>query len=223
MTSHDPRLPIGRSPRAAARSYNRAAGIYDLLLWPLELCVHRRLRRRLFAHVAEGSTMLEIGVGTGLNFPFYPPGIRATANDISQPMLNRARRRAERFGVDVSLFHADAHSLPFADDSFDHVIATLVFCDIPDPVTGLRELARVCRDDGLVLLLEHVRPTGRLTGWLADLVGPALFRGVGIHINRETLTNASDAGLELLTVERALGVYRLIQARPIRTSSKGHP
>ncbi len=167
--------------------------------------------------------MLEVGVGTGLNFPFYPPDIRATAIDISQPMLNRAQRRAERFGLDLSLLQADARSLPFADDSFDHVIATLVFCDVPDPVKGLRELARVCRNDGLVLLLEHVRPTGRLTGWLADLLDPVLFRGVGIHINRETLTNANDAGLELLTVERALGVYRLIQARPICTSSKGHP
>ncbi len=194
--------------------YNRVARQYDATVWPLERLVHRRLRRRLFQHIPVGADFLEAGVGTGLNFPFYPAAAKGTASDLSPRMLDLARNRAERLGLDVTLRRADVRSLPFADDSFDYVVATLLFCDVPEPLKGLSELRRVCRRDGRVLLLEHVRPRNKLLGKLVDLIDPVLFSVFGIHLNRRTVETVRAAGLETCSVHSFFGIYRIIVSRP---------
>ena len=194
-----------------ARIYGRVAPIYDLYSGPMEWMGTARRRRRVLA----GATgeVLEAGVGTGLNLEYYPAGVDVTGIDISPRMLSRARRRAEAAAVDVTLDVADVEDLPYGDARFDTATATCVYCSVADPVRGLRELARVTKPEGRVLLLEHVRPRNRLLGALADLVSPLTRRLFGPEVNRRTERNVEAAGREIVTVGRD-GVWREIEARP---------
>ncbi len=194
-----------------ASIYDRVAPIYDLYSGPMELMGGTRRRRRMLARAA--GEVLEAGVGTGLNLGHYPGGVHVTGIDISPRMLARARRRAEAADIDVTLDVADVEDLPYDDDRFDTATASCVFCSVSDPVQGLRELARVTKPDGRVLLLEHVRPRNRLLGALADLLSPLTRRLFGPEINRHTERNVEAAGLEIVSVRRE-GVWREIEARP---------
>lgn len=193
-----------------ARIYDRVAPIYDLYSGPMELMGGIRRRRRMLARAA--GEVLEAGVGTGLNLGHYPGGVHVTGIDIAPRMLARARRRAEAADIDVTLDVADVEDLPYDDDRFDTATASCVFCSVADPVQGLRELARVTKPDGRVLLLEHVRPRNRLLGALADLLSPLTRWLFGPEVNRHTERNVEAAGLEIVSVRRE-GVWREIEAR----------
>lgn len=193
------------------RRYDRLAAVYDLYNGPLEWLSFRRRRRRLLSG-AEG-LVLDAGIGTGLSLRHYPPGVEVIGVDVSPRMLRRARRRAVRLSRPVRLGRADVQRLPFLDQRFDTVVATFLFCSVPNPVGGLSELRRVVKPDGRVLLLEHVRPRNRFLGWLSDLVSPITRRLLGFNLNRRTEDNILAAGLELVTVRRR-GIWREIVARP---------
>jgi ubiquinone/menaquinone biosynthesis C-methylase UbiE len=199
--------------RPAAVVYDRVAAVYDLYTAPMEALGGRRARQRLFGR-ARGR-VLELGIGTGLSLPFYPPGAGLTGIDISPRMLARARRRAERMGLKADLEVADIEQLPFPDASFDTVTAACVFCSVGDPVRGLREAARVMRPGGQVLLYEHVRPRNPVLGKLTDLVSPLTRRLFGPELNRPTERNVETAGLRITEVRRR-GIWREITATPKR-------
>lgn len=206
-THHDP----SRDQAAVTASYDRMARFYDLYDKPMDLLGVRRRRKRLLGH-AKGKT-LEVGVGTGRNLDFYPDGVELAGIDVSANMLARARRVAERLDRPIALELADVQNLPYRDGSFDTVTATCVFCSVADPVAGLREVARVVRPDGQVLLLEHVRPRNPLLGWLADRIAPMIARLMGPEINRRTEDNVAAAGLHIVEIRR-WGIWREIHARP---------
>lgn len=202
--------------RATARTrarYQRIAPFYDVM----ELLAERRYRpwrRRLWTEV-NGPRVLEVGVGTGKNIPFYPDAARITAVDLTPGMLERARKRAAKLEVDMELRLGDAQELDLPDAGFDTAVATFVFCSVPDPVRGLRELGRVVRPGGRILLLEHVRSGKPILGKLMDLLNPLVVRLVGANINRRTVENVRRAGLVVERVED-LGVgdiFKLITAR----------
>lgn len=203
------------SQDAVTARYDRIARFYDAFDKPMDLLGVRRRRRRLLSR-ARGDT-LEVGVGTGRNLGLYPSGIELTGIDVSPNMLARARKVAERSHVVAALDLADVQALPFDDDSFDTVTATCVFCSVADPVAGLKEVARVARPGGQVLLLEHVRPRNPILGWLADFVAPVVRRVMGPEINRRTEDNVTAAGLEIDEVTR-WGVWREIVAHPASLS-----
>ena len=206
-----------RESLTTQRRYNRQAAVYDLTEAPMELLALRGLRRRLWSEV-DGPLVLEIGVGTGKNLPHHPQGVRTVAADISPRMLHRAASRARRVGRDVDLILADAQHLPFRDNTFDAAAATCVFCSVPDPVAGLREVGRVVRDDGRVHLLEHVRAANPVIGRLMDLANPIAVRLSGANINRETVSNVTTAGIALDDVEsRGFGIVKLIRGSTQRT------
>lgn len=200
------------------RRYDRMARFYDVYDAPMEWLGNRRRRRRLISQV-EGD-VLEVGVGTGKNLPFYPPGQQLTGIDVSERMLNRARDRADRLGISVSLGVADVTRLPFDNDRFDTTVATSVFCSVGDPIAGLAELGRVTKPEGSILLLEHVRPRNPLLGWLADLATALTRRLFGFRANRRTEENVAAAGLRIVRV-RPEGVWREIVASPDPVS-QGH-
>ena len=198
--------------RTRAR-YDRIAGIYD----PMEIVVERlgfsRWRPTLWERV-QGPRVLEIGVGTGKNFPYYPSEMDVTAIDISPKMLERARDKAQRDNVPVTLEFGDAQDLQFPNDCFDTVVATFVFCSVPDPVQGLREAARVLKPGGQLLLMEHVLSQKRIIKGIMHLANPVVVRLSGANINRETVLNVQRAGMAITAVEELwTDIVKLIEAR----------
>jgi ubiquinone/menaquinone biosynthesis C-methylase UbiE len=194
--------------------YNRIAPVYDLMESIIERFAFRRWRERLWSQV-DGNRVLEVGVGTGKNISHYPRGVQVTAVDLSDKMLERARRRVQELDIKVDLCLMDAQRLGFPDAAFDAAVATFVFCSVPDPVLGLQELGRAVRPGGQILLLEHVRVNKPVIGKLMDLLDPFVVRLMGPHINRRTVENVKKAGLEIEQVEELApgGLVKLIVAR----------
>lgn len=193
--------------------YDRIAAMYDAMEWLVETSAFQRWRRDLWSRVLPGK-VLEVGVGTGKNMAYYPAGARVTAIDLSSRMLARARRRAQSLGLDVDLRVMDVQRLQFPDATFDAAVSTFVFCSVPDPVRGLRELGRVVRPGGDVWLLEHVRIDRPIIGALMDALNPLVVRIMGANINRRTVENVRLAGLQVVQVENVRGeLVKLIRAR----------
>jgi ubiquinone/menaquinone biosynthesis C-methylase UbiE len=194
--------------------YNRVAPVYDVLEGLVERAVMRAWRRRLWERVPQ-ARILEIGIGTGKNMPYYPPGTSVTAIDLSERMLDRARQRAAGLGREVDLCQMDAEHLGFPDETFDVAVATFVFCSVPLPVEGLRELGRVVRRNGDIWLIEHVRIDRPVIGRVMDALNPLVVRMMGANINRRTVENTRLAGLNLLEAADLKGqLVKLIHAKP---------
>ena len=192
--------------------YDRLAAYYDAVMRPLERAGLARLRAAAASNLPPRSRILEVGAGTGANFRFYPEGSSGAASELSREMLLRARDVRER-PAGIHLIQCRAERLPFADDSFDAALATLVFCSVADPAQGLAELRRVVRSGGTVALLEHVRPAGPL-GRLFDALNTLTVALFDDHFNRRTAEEAERAGLRIVRVERRLfGIVQLIVCR----------
>jgi ubiquinone/menaquinone biosynthesis C-methylase UbiE len=146
-----------------------------------------------------------------LNFAHYPQGACGVASELSGEMLKIAATKTNR-PAEVYLLQANAHALPFADNSFDAAFCTLVFCSVPEPVRGLREIRRVLRPGGKLTMLEHVRPTGIL-GPVFDAVSQITARLFDDHFNRQTAANVTAAGFQFLNVEQhTRGIFNIINA-----------
>lgn len=193
--------------------YDRLAPIYDLHEVPVEWFVFRRWRKRLWSKV-EGEKVLEIGVGTGKNFPYHPERTGMTGIDFAERMLRRARRRAERKAHPIDLRLMDAQEMEFPGETFDSVATSFVFCSVPNAVRGLREAHRVLGPGGKAVFLEHVRSKNRLMGRLMDLVNPIAVRLSGANINRDTVSNIEAAGFSVESVTPLFwDIVLLIEAR----------
>jgi ubiquinone/menaquinone biosynthesis C-methylase UbiE len=202
-----------RVTEAARRRYNRIAPIYDLMESIVERSRYSRWRQVLWSKV-EGKDILEVGVGTGKNFPYYPENADITAIDFSEKMLSRAKEKAQKQELKVHLFQMDVQNLEFEDNTFDTVVSSFVFCSVPDPVRGLMEVERVCRPGGKVVLLEHVLSANRILAWVMNLANPLVVHIIGANINRRTVENVANSGLKVEKVtDLAAGIFKLIEAR----------
>ncbi|MGD2144450.1 MAG: methyltransferase domain-containing protein [Anaerolineae bacterium] len=207
---------MDRQATAKTRArYDRIAPVYDLLEAAVERLAFHRWRRWLWPQVG-GERVLEVGVGTGKNLPYYPEGTRVTAVDLSEKMLERARHRVQDLSAETDLALMDAQHLALADGTFDAAVSTFVFCSVPDPVVGLGELGRVVVPGGPITLLEHVRVNEPLIGMVMDLLDPVVVQLMGPHINRQTVENVRKAGLEVEQVKELTpgGLVKLIVAQP---------
>jgi ubiquinone/menaquinone biosynthesis C-methylase UbiE len=194
--------------------YDRLAAYYDRAMRPLERRGLGRLRATLLAGLPAGGRLLELGAGTGANFPLYPKGAAVAAVELSGEMLARARSKPER-PEGARLVRARAEQLPFADETFDAAFATLVFCSVSSPSEAFAELRRVVRRGGAVALLEHVRPPG-LLGPVFDALSLLTVPLFDDHFNRRTIREAERAGLRVERVEsHLLGVVQLIFCRAV--------
>lgn len=199
------------------RAYDRLAPWYDLLEGvPDRLFGVRRHRRRLLSR-ARGK-VLEVAVGTGRNLRHYPGDCRVVGLDVSRGMLEQAgERTGDRPGGAAVLLRGDAESLPFGEGEFDTVVDSMALCTFPRPVRALREMCRVCRPDGRILLLEHGRSSREALGRFQDRHEGWLAERVGCHWNREPRRLAERAGLRLRRARRGLlGILHALEARPPR-------
>lgn len=196
---------------ASTSTYDRVAPHYDSGIAPFERWFLTSLRSSLLKLLPEDASILEVGAGTGLNFRFYPPGVRGAAIEPSREMLKVANVKSRP--TSVSLIQSCAEALPFQNRSFDAAFATLVFCSVVSPDQAFAELRRVVKPGGIVLLLEHVRPPG-LLGPLFDLFNLFTRPLFGDNLNRRTAKLAAANGLEVIRVEsRLLGILNLINCR----------
>jgi len=194
--------------------YQRIAKFYDFMETLPERKYHL-WRKKLWSFV-QGPRVLEVGVGTGRNIPFYPRQIAVSGIDITPAMLNQAAQRAAVLGVTPDLRLGDVQKLTFSDASFDNVVATFVFCSVPDAILGLREVKRVLKPDGKLFLLEHVRSSQPVIGRAMDILNPLTVRIMGANINRKTIENVQLAGLVIEHIENLdnTDIFKLIIARP---------
>ncbi len=194
--------------------YRRIARFYDLLDLPLERKRHRPLRPLMFQGLS--GHILDAGVGTGRNFPFYPPGATVVGLDISPAMLAEAERRLNEATAPVELLGMDVTRLDFPDASFDAAVATFLFCvlDKELQVPGLRELGRVVKPGGPIRLLEYVRPSGPWRRFITRLWQPWIAWAYGASFDRNTEAYIRPAGLELVEARFVVDdLVKLIEAR----------
>lgn len=194
--------------------YDRRAPMYDRSVGRGERLLVGDLRQAFGAALA-GRT-LEIAVGSGLNLPYYTDAVAtAVGVDFSSGMLQEARNRAERLGRSIDLLQMDAHQLAFPDNSFDTVAISLALCTVSAPEQVLREMARVCRPDGAIVLLEHVLSPVWPVALLERIASPLQERMLGCHLDRRTLDLARDLGFSFASERRRFaGVFRLAVGRP---------
>jgi SAM-dependent methyltransferase len=177
------------------------AAVYDPLSKRWEEKHGAEIKRGLLAKTR--GRVLEVGIGTGLSFPHYPPVDELVGVEPSEPMLRRARRRAEELGRQVELVSASAEHLPFEAASFDTVVMLAVLCTVDEPEQAVREIRRVLRPDGRFLFLEHVRsPDPKRARWQDRLERPWGVIAGGCHPNRPTLATIEGAGFELVDLEQ---------------------
>jgi ubiquinone/menaquinone biosynthesis C-methylase UbiE len=206
-------MPVKFTSQELACKYDRFARWYDWVEGVPDLLGVSKLRQRLLRRAS--GRVLEVAVGTGKNLRYYPPGCRIIAVDLSREMLDVARKRATNLSLDVRFLLADAEALPFPDRSFDTVVSSLSTCTFPQAVIALQEMARVCRTEGRVLLLEHGRSNREWLGRWQDRREDSFAKQLGCHWNREPLEFVRKAGLKVNNSRRVFfGVFHTIDAEP---------
>lgn len=178
------------------KRYNRVAPLFH----KMDNKMMKDWRKSLLTGLS--GNVLEVGIGTGANLPYYPSSVSLTGIDFSPNMLHYAKQRAAELGMKVNLMEMDAQHMDFADYTFDYVVATCVFCSVPDPVQGMKEMARVVKPEGEIRLLEHMRSDNPIVGKIMDLFNPVTVRLSGANINRRTIENVEKAGLLIEQNER---------------------
>ncbi len=211
--------PLSASGTAATGIHHpRFAAFYN---WLSNRKAERRfvepIRRELVGK-AHG-LVLEVGVGPGLNFPFYQPEQveRVEAVEPDSAMLKYAQESLKQAKVPITLTQAPAESLPFPDATFDSVVVTLVFCSVADPAQGFAEIRRVLKPGGLLLIGEHVRAQRAFSAWVQDIMVPVTTRMMGnCHWNRDTLRSLTEAGFQVVEkrdLEGGLSPMIVVQAK----------
>jgi len=194
-------------------AYDEIADQYDKKIWFDQYILGvARLKKKLLAKAT--GKILDVACGTGQNLPLFAPNSEITAVDLSPRMLELARRSAIEHRLNVNLAVMDAEKLEFPDGDFDTVVSTLSTCTFPNPVKALQEIKRVCRPDGLILLLEHGHSN---LPWLARFQDRHEYQHyqdhAGCRWNQDPLDLIQSAGLKVLKSKRAvLGIFHSIEA-----------
>jgi ubiquinone/menaquinone biosynthesis C-methylase UbiE len=196
--------------KGAAR-YDREMNVFDRVLFA---------DGRQWACSQARGDVLEIAVGTGRNLKHYPAGITLTGIELSEQMLVIAHKRAVAEKANVDLRQGDAQALEFPDESFDTVVITLALCTIPDDRAAVREVKRVLRPGGKLILLEHVRSPIAPVRAVQRLLDPLMVRFEADHIVRDPLDYLAEEGFEVQEVTRLKWgiVERTVARKPQATA-----
>ena len=196
---------------AVKAAYRRYAGVYDAVFGPVLQPGRRAVLEAL--GLRPGDRVLEVGVGTGLSLPLYPPTVKVTGIDVSREMLDKARSRMARRRLQnvEALLEMDAEKMAFPDASFDKVVAMYVVSVVENPARLLAELHRVCRPDGEIFLVNHVRSDNPIIGAVEK--GLARFSDkLGFHPDFE-LRELLDPSHEISEVSRINFFWKVMRVR----------
>lgn len=205
---------MAHSNETIKKRYDRVSGLYDAM----DRMMKDKWREDLLKDVK--GKVLEVGIGTGKNLSFYHEGIELTGVDFSPKMLKKAQEKISNpaLSFPVTLKEMDIQELDFPDNTFDYVVSTCVFCSVPDPIKGLKELKRVCKPDGEIIMLEHMRSDNKIAGKVMDLLNPIPVTVWGANINRDTLANITEAGMTIEEKEDLAGsIVRKMKVTPNKT------
>lgn len=173
----------------------------------------KRWRQHLLSD-AKGE-VLELAVGAGANFPFYPPEVKVTATDFSEVMLEKAKRAAKHHQIKVDFICSDIEEMNFPDQSFDTIVSTLSFCSYDNPMIVLDKINRWCRPNGQILFMEHGISSNLAVSAVQKALNPLLYRAYGCHHTRNILGLIRESGLKINKVESYwLNMVHLIRANP---------
>ncbi len=192
------------------KRYNRIAPMYN----SMDTMIKPTWREELLRD-AKGK-VLEVGVGTGANLSHYPPGLEIVGIDFSPRMLAYAQEQILSLPSNIQLQQMDAQHLEFPNDSFDTVVATCVFCSVPDPIQGLREIHRVLKPTGHLLMIEHMLSDNPVLALALHILNPVTVRISGANVNRKTIQNLQSAGFQIADVRMLAfrDIVRRIDAVP---------
>ncbi len=209
------RSPADRSSANARRRrrYAEEASTYDRGADLTERWLLGTEHRAWVCSRASGDT-LEVAIGTGLNLPHYPAGLRLVGLDLTTEMLAGARSRAVRLGRPVALVEGDAQALPFADASFDTVVSTYAMCSVPAERATVLEMKRVLRPGGKLILVDHIRSNVAPVFWLQRLLELAPTR-MDDELTRRPREHVAAAGFHVEASDRLrAGIVERLVARP---------
>ncbi|HLR43304.1 MAG TPA: class I SAM-dependent methyltransferase [Pseudogracilibacillus sp.] len=191
------------------KRYDRIASLFNMM----DHAIRPSWREDLLKNVQ--GNILEVGVGTGANFPYYPEGVHVIGIDFSPKMLEVAEKKISEAKASITLKEMDAEQMDFPDNSFDVVVSTCVFCSVPNPIRGLQEIRRVVKPDGKVVMLEHMRSNNKIAAKMLDIINPITVRMSGANVNRETIKNIENAGLKIEEEQYLMtSIMRKITASP---------
>jgi ubiquinone/menaquinone biosynthesis C-methylase UbiE len=177
-------------------------GFYDRFLKASEKAGLGEIRKKVVSQ-AKGHT-LEIAAGTALNLPYYPSEITdLTLTDYYPTMLKKVRQKVKKSGRKATVMKADAENLPFEDNSFDTVVASMILCSTENPSKILTEIHRVLKKGGQYLFFEHVRNSNPKIAHKQDCVQPAWYLfGNGCNCNRDSSTTINNSPLEITEMKK---------------------
>src|SRR6058998_3066448 len=205
------RVDVALEKRQVQRAYELYAPVYDFIFdW---IFAPGRTAAVKLLDLERSDSVLEVGIGTGLNLPLYPWACQLTGIDLSQEMLDKAVERVQTLAMpNVTLKVMDATSLDFGDNEFDKAVATYVISAVPDPVSVLREVRRVVRPGGTIVILNHFRSERRVFGHVEDFVAPVCTR-LGWKSNLAMTPLLTRVGLtpELIVKVNLFNGWRLVQ------------
>ncbi len=193
--------------------------LYDFCMKPLEKRKFTTIRRHLL--IKASGKILELGSGTGVNFPLYQDAQSITAIEPNPNMTDRANANKAQAKVPFEIVQASAEKLPFEDNTFDTAVATLVFCTIPDAEKALLEMKRVCKPNGTILMFEHVKMRNPFFSRLQDWLTPTWKKICdGCCLNRETEKLIKHNGLTIVDKkEFYYGLFIAMEIRNIKEKS----
>ena len=184
------------------RVYDKLSKVYDMIFGPTLHPGRVQAIDRMRKEMRPGATILEVGVGTGINAALYPRECQVTGIDFSASMLEVAHERLERKDIkNMRLLQMDAADLKFADDSFDIVYAPYLISVVPDPIQVAREMRRVCKPEGRIVFLNHFRSPNALMSWGERLISPLTIH-VGFKADLDLPAFLAQANLEPISIEK---------------------